>query len=73
MIRRSERIVRQEVNGIATKYRVTRIHVFGCCVYTDTRETEPPMLTYRVASPGPPIPDDTAEFNGVSTVTGGVK
>lgn len=61
MIRRSERIVRQEVNGTATTYRVTRIHVFGCCVWVDTREVEPPRPATR--------PDDTAEF----PATGGAK
>lgn len=38
MIRRSERNVKQEVNNVATWYRVTRIHIFGFCVYLSQRE-----------------------------------
>lgn len=40
MIRRSERIVRQEVGTITYVYRITRVHVFGLCVYTGTTETD---------------------------------
>jgi hypothetical protein len=61
MIRRSERIVRQEVNGTATTYRVTRIHVFGCCVYLGQVELNDPWMTPRRPATRP-APDDTAEF-----------
>lgn len=70
MIRRSERIVRQEVNGTATTYRVTRIHVFGCCVWVNTREVEPliddasPLRRRTMPSSRP---DDTAEFAPVKS------
>lgn len=45
MIRRSEReTVTETSRGEKTWWRVTRLHVFGCCVYTNQVEVTPPRV-----------------------------
>lgn len=62
MIRRSERIMSQAVGGVTTRYRITRIHVFGCCVWVNTVQLAATPATG-------PLDDSTGEF----PVTGGAK
>lgn len=38
MIRRSCRLIEQKTEGKTTLYRVTRIHILGFCVFTNTVE-----------------------------------
>lgn len=58
MIRRSERIMSQAVGGVTTRYRITRIHVFGCCVWVNTVQLAATPATPATGS----LDDATGEF-----------